>query len=126
MKAECLLITVCALILSTICADFFGNISTMTLLPIKCLSLNPMQILSNGHYRSSVHRALVNAQRARLSVATFYDPSKTRKISPAPQLITEQSPQKYREVIYGDYVSSWYSQGPEGKRNIDALLLVQQ
>ena len=85
-----------------------------------------MQIISNGEYRSAVHRALVNDRQARLSVATFYDPSKARKISPAPQLVSEHSPQKYREVLYGDYVSSWYGQGPEGKRNIDALLIVQQ
>ncbi|ONK80364.1 uncharacterized protein A4U43_C01F16860 [Asparagus officinalis] len=84
------------------------------------------EVITNGEYKSSVHRALVNAHRARLSVATFYDPSKTRKISPAPQLIAENTPRKYREVLYGDYVSSWYRQGPEGKRNIDALLMAQQ
>jgi isopenicillin N synthase-like dioxygenase len=77
--------------------------------------------MTNGIYKSAVHRALVNANRARLSVATFYDPSKTRKICPASQLITAENPVKYREVIYGDFVKSWYGQGPEGKRNIDAL-----
>ncbi|XP_020100646.1 probable 2-oxoglutarate-dependent dioxygenase ANS [Ananas comosus] len=82
-----------------------------------------MEIISNGEYRSAQHRAIVNSNRARLSVATFYDPSKARKIYPAPQLINEHRPAKYREVLYGDYVSSWYSKGPEGKRNIDALLI---
>ncbi|KAK8963172.1 Thebaine 6-O-demethylase [Platanthera guangdongensis] len=81
------------------------------------------EILTNGIYRSSVHRAIVNARLPRLSVATFYDPAKTRKISPAPPLITEQSPAKYRGVLYGDFVSSWYGKGPDGKRNVDALLI---
>lgn len=81
------------------------------------------EILTNGIYKSAVHRAIVNADRARISVATFYDPAKTRSISPAPQLVTEHSPLKYREVLYGDYVSSWYNKGPQGKRNIDALLI---
>lgn len=81
------------------------------------------EIISNGEYKSSVHRALVNATKARISVATFYDPPKERKIYPAPQLVTEGCPQKYREVVYGDYVKSWYSKGPDGKRNIDALLI---
>lgn len=81
------------------------------------------EIITNGRYKSSVHRAVVNAERARLSVATFYDPSKSRKICTAPQLVSKDEPQKYRDVIYGDYVSSWYSKGPEGKRNIDALLI---
>jgi len=37
--------------------------------------------------------------------------------------VSKDEPQKYWDVIYGDYVSSWYSKGPEGKRNIDALLI---
>ncbi|GER41544.1 2-oxoglutarate (2OG) and Fe(II)-dependent oxygenase superfamily protein [Striga asiatica] len=31
-------------------------------------------------------------------------------------------PPKYRYVIYGDYVSSWYTKGPERIRNMDGLL----
>ncbi|XP_072981078.1 jasmonate-induced oxygenase 4 [Typha angustifolia] len=84
------------------------------------------EIISNGEYRSAQHRAIVNANHARLSVATFYDPPKTRKISPALQLVNKQRPLKYHEVLYGDYVSSWYSKGPEGKRNIDALLIEEK
>ncbi|KAJ4798193.1 2-oxoglutarate (2OG) and Fe(II)-dependent oxygenase superfamily protein [Rhynchospora pubera] len=81
------------------------------------------EIMTNGAYKSSVHRALVNANKARLSVATFYDPSKVCKIYPAPPLITAENRAKYKEVVYGDFVRSWYGQGPEGKRNIDALLI---
>ncbi|CAM0912901.1 unnamed protein product [Alopecurus aequalis] len=83
------------------------------------------EIITNGRYKSAVHRAVVNAECARLSIATFYDPSKSQKICTAPQLVSKDRPQKYRDVIYGDYVSSWYSKGPEGKRNIDALLIEQ-
>ncbi|KAH7657847.1 Leucocyanidin oxygenase protein [Dioscorea alata] len=83
------------------------------------------EIITNGEYASAEHRALVNAKQVRLSVATFYDPSKTRVISPAAELITDRSPQKYRSVVYGDYLSSWYGKGPEGKRNLDALLIHQ-
>lgn len=81
------------------------------------------QIMTNGIYRSAEHRAITNARRARLSIATFHDPSKARKISPISELVSNSSPPRYREVVYGDYVSSWYTKGPEGKRNIDALLL---
>ncbi|XP_006859068.2 probable 2-oxoglutarate-dependent dioxygenase ANS [Amborella trichopoda] len=81
------------------------------------------EIISNGIFKSAVHRAVVNANRARLSVATFYDPSKETKICPAPHLITDSSPARYLDVLYGDYVSTWYSKGPDGKRNIDALLI---
>ncbi|TKY47308.1 2-oxoglutarate/Fe(II)-dependent dioxygenase [Spatholobus suberectus] len=81
------------------------------------------EIITNGKYRSCEHRAITNPDRARLSVATFHDPAKTVKISPASELIDESSPAKYRDVVYGDYVLSWYTKGPEGKRNIDALVL---
>lgn len=81
------------------------------------------EIITNGAYKSAQHRAITNADRARLSVATFHDPAKTMKICPASELISEQSPSRYHEVIYGEYVSSWYTKGPEGKRNLDALLL---
>ncbi|GAY32558.1 Fe2OG dioxygenase domain-containing protein [Citrus sinensis] len=81
------------------------------------------QILTNGEYISAIHRAITNASRARLSVATFHDPAKTVKISPASELVSKSSLLRYRQVVYGDYVSSWYTKGPEGKRNLDALLL---
>ena len=81
-----------------------------------------LQIITNGKYRSAVHRAVTNATQARLSVATFHDPAKAVKISPSSELVNGASP-RYREVVYGDYVSSWYTKGPDGKRNIDSLLL---
>ncbi|XP_021728038.1 probable 2-oxoglutarate-dependent dioxygenase ANS [Chenopodium quinoa] len=80
------------------------------------------EVITNGEYKSSVHRAVTNSNRARLSVATFHDPAKTRRISPAPELVAKSGP-RYKEVLYGDFVKSWYTKGPEGKRNLDALLL---
>lgn len=82
-----------------------------------------LQIITNGNYRSAQHRAIANANKARLSVATFHDPAKTMKISPASALVTESFPPRYCQIVYGEYVSSWYTKGPEGKRNIDALML---
>lgn len=92
---------------------------------IVVLLADQTEIISNGEYTSAVHRAVVNSHQSRLSVATFNDPSKARKISPAPELVTVCSPLRYRGVIYGDYVKAWYSKGPEGKHNIDALLVHQ-
>lgn len=69
---------------------------------------------------------MVNPDRPRLSVAAFYDPSKSVEISPAAPLVAGgagRSPARYRGVVYGDYVSSWYGKGPDGRRNIDALLV---
>ncbi|CAN4125238.1 unnamed protein product [Withania somnifera] len=101
--------------------EVFNNEEWVTVYPMSnaiCVILaDQTEIITNGKYRSSQHRALTNARRSRLSVATFHDPAKTRQISPA------FHPPRYRPVIYGDYVSSWYTKGPEGKRNLDALLI---
>ncbi|XP_073025741.1 jasmonate-induced oxygenase 4 [Primulina eburnea] len=75
------------------------------------------EIITNGEYKSAVHRAITNAKKARLSVSSFHDPAKTKIIRPAFE------PPKYRQVVYGDYYSSWYTKGPDGKRNIDTLRL---
>ncbi|XVE50177.1 hypothetical protein DITRI_Ditri01bG0141000 [Diplodiscus trichospermus] len=90
---------------------------------ILVLLADQTEIITNGKYRSCVHRAVTNSSKARLSVATFHDPAKTVRISPASDLVSQSSPPCYSSVIYGNYVSSWYSKGPEGKRNLDALLL---
>lgn len=82
-----------------------------------------LQIITNGKYKSAVHRAITNSSNSRLSIVTFHDPAKTVKISPASELVNASSPSRYREVCYGDYVSSWYTKGPQGKRNIDTLKL---
>ncbi|XP_057541479.1 jasmonate-induced oxygenase 4 [Amaranthus tricolor] len=80
------------------------------------------EVITNGEYKSAVHRAITNANKARLSMATFHDPAKTKRISPAPELVAK-SGAKYQELLYGEFVKSWYTKGPEGKRNLDALLL---
>lgn len=99
----------------------FKNGEWITVQPLRdgilVLLSDQTEIITNGKYKSCQHRAITNSQRGRLSVATFHDPAKTRKIFPA------MEPPKYGEVIYGDYCKSWYTKGPEGKRNLDALLL---
>lgn len=75
------------------------------------------EIITNGEYKSAVHRAITNSKKARLSVSSFHDPAKTKIICPAFE------PPKYHQVVYGDYYSSWYRKGPEGKQNIDTLRL---
>lgn len=84
---------------------------------ILVLIADQTEIITNGKYRSCEHRAITNSRKPRLSVATFHDPAKSKKISPVFE------PPLYQEVVYGDFVKSWYTKGPEGKRNIDALLL---
>ncbi|KAK4796315.1 hypothetical protein SAY86_028641 [Trapa natans] len=50
------------------------------------------EIITNGAYRSAEHRAITNSSRARLSLATFHDPAKSKKIFPAPEIVSSSSP----------------------------------
>ncbi|KAL3701940.1 hypothetical protein R1sor_019962 [Riccia sorocarpa] len=83
-----------------------------------------MEVMSNGRYRSVEHRAVVNGDRDRLSVATFLDPAKDCLLTPAKELIDEEHPRLYKEVLFRDFISAWYSKGPDGKRNIDSLKVI--
>ncbi|KAL5728821.1 aminocyclopropanecarboxylate oxidase [Ranunculus cassubicifolius] len=46
-----------------------------------------LEILSNGRYKSVVHRVMADENGSRLSIATFYNPAGDAIISPAPELL---------------------------------------
>ncbi|XP_009797505.1 protein DOWNY MILDEW RESISTANCE 6 [Nicotiana tabacum] len=72
-----------------------------------------LQAVSNGRYKSVWHRAIVNSDKARLSVASFLCPCDSAKIS-APKLLTEDgSPVIYQDFTYAEYYKKFWS------RNLD-------
>lgn len=72
-----------------------------------------LQALSNGLYKSVWHRAVVNADKPRLSIASFLCPSDSALIS-APRLLTaEGSSAVYRDFTYPEYYKTFWS------RNLD-------
>lgn len=72
-----------------------------------------MQALSNGKYKSVWHRAIVNADTARMSVASFLCPSDDAVISAPKQLSEDGSPAVYRNFTYDEYYKKFWS------RNLD-------
>ncbi|XP_065849928.1 1-aminocyclopropane-1-carboxylate oxidase 1 [Euphorbia lathyris] len=46
-----------------------------------------LEVLSNGRYRSALHRVLADKNGSRLSIATFYNPAGDAIISPASKLL---------------------------------------
>ncbi|KAF5190739.1 1-aminocyclopropane-1-carboxylate oxidase [Thalictrum thalictroides] len=56
-----------------------------------------VEILSNGRYKSILHRVMADENGSRLSIATFYNPAGDAVISPAPEL---QYPNKFRFQDY--------------------------
>ncbi|KAL3736747.1 hypothetical protein ACJRO7_025652 [Eucalyptus globulus] len=67
-----------------------------------------IEVLSNGKYKSVWHRVLAFPDGNRRSIASFYNPSLTATIAPAPQLV-EQA-RAYPKFVFGDYMSVYAEQ----------------
>ncbi|KAJ4963106.1 hypothetical protein NE237_023045 [Protea cynaroides] len=62
-----------------------------------------IEILSNGKYKSVLHRTTVNKEKTRMSWPVFCAPPAEMVIGPLPQLVTENNPSKYKTKKYKDY-----------------------
>nr|WOJ51789.1 Fe(II)/2-oxoglutarate-dependent dioxygenase 5 [Phlegmariurus tetrastichus] len=81
------------------------------------------EILSNGKYKSTLHRAVVNNKRDRLSLSAFLRPPLDSYVGPAAQIIDDDHPPKYQTVKYGDFLGYSSAYGSLGKRNLDSRKL---
>ncbi|CAL5336622.1 unnamed protein product [Camellia sinensis] len=80
-------------------------------------------ILSNGRYKSVEHRAVVNAERPRISIRVSLGPEMTAIVAPAAQLLDEESEMKYKPITYKDYMRFQQSKVMrEGKSPLQALM----
>ncbi|XP_019178203.1 PREDICTED: protein SRG1-like [Ipomoea nil] len=80
-----------------------------------------LEILTNGIYSSVEHRAVVNSEKERLSVATFLSPRLDAELGPAPSLITPQNPAKFRKVGVADYFRGFFGRKLDSKSYIDVM-----
>ncbi|KAK7388592.1 hypothetical protein VNO78_23414 [Psophocarpus tetragonolobus] len=71
-----------------------------------------LQIMSNGIFKSIMHRVKTNTEKLRMSVAMFNEPEPENEIGPVEGLITESQPRLYRNVQnYGDINYRCYQEG---------------
>ncbi|KAG8486028.1 hypothetical protein CXB51_019378 [Gossypium anomalum] len=70
-----------------------------------------MQVISNDRYKSVLHRAVVNCNKERISIPTFYCPSPDALIGPATDLIDDDHPAVYRSFSYGEYYEKFWKRG---------------
>ncbi|XP_078446244.1 leucoanthocyanidin dioxygenase-like [Wolffia australiana] len=64
-----------------------------------------IEILSNGAYKSVLHRGLVNTEKVRISWAVFCEPPKDGIVlRPLPELIGENSPPKFTPRTFGQHL----------------------
>ncbi|MBA0719202.1 hypothetical protein Golax_006903, partial [Gossypium laxum] len=71
-----------------------------------------MQIMSNGIFKSPVHRVVTNTDKLRISVAMFNEVEPEKEIGPVEGLIDENRPRLYRNVkIYASFNYECFQKG---------------
>ncbi|EPS73559.1 ethylene-forming-enzyme-like dioxygenase, partial [Genlisea aurea] len=78
-----------------------------------------LEIMSNGHLKSPVHRVVTNSNSERLTIAMFCSPGTGQEIGPDDRLIDEENPKLYKNT--NDYVGIYFQYYQKGLRPIDAV-----
>ncbi|KAF6158816.1 hypothetical protein GIB67_012459 [Kingdonia uniflora] len=63
------------------------------------------EVLSNGLYKSVVHRVTLNSVQSRLSVASLHSLGIDVKMASAGELVNEHNPKGYRESSFSDFLN---------------------
>lgn len=76
--------------------------------------------MSNGEYSSIEHRAVVDYEKERLSIAAFHSPNMATDIGPLPELVKEKVA-KYKTITHEEFVRLVITRKLEGKSLLDHL-----
>ncbi|XP_027088172.1 protein SRG1-like [Coffea arabica] len=80
-----------------------------------------IEILSNGLYRSIEHRATVNSDRERLSIATFYSSNLDAEVAPARSLIGPHNPAVFRSIPVEKFFREFFAAKLNGKAHLEFM-----
>ncbi|KAH7537778.1 hypothetical protein FEM48_Zijuj03G0129400 [Ziziphus jujuba var. spinosa] len=81
-----------------------------------------IEVLSNGLYKSVVHRAVLSGERTRISIASLHSLGLDEKMETAKQLVDEENPKRYKESSFKDFLNFLSANDlSEGKNFIDTL-----
>ena len=86
---------------------------------MNCLTGMCLQIMSNGIFKSPVHRAVTNSERERISVVMFLAAEVDKEIGPADGLVSAGRPRLYKAIKVKDYLDMFLLNSLKGKRSID-------
>ncbi|KAK2429923.1 protein SRG1 [Trifolium repens] len=79
------------------------------------------EILTNGIYRSIEHRATVNLNKERISIAAFHRPQMSKVIGPTQSLVTSERPALFKTLTVQDYYKAFFSRQLQGKSCLDVM-----
>lgn len=88
---------------------------------ISLMLLVTLQILSNGAYTSIEHRATVNKEKERISIAMFFNPKFEAEIGPVKSLISPENPPLFKNVLMEDYFKDFFSRNLNGKSHLEKM-----
>uniref|UniRef100_A0A5B7A166 aminocyclopropanecarboxylate oxidase n=1 Tax=Davidia involucrata TaxID=16924 RepID=A0A5B7A166_DAVIN len=66
-----------------------------------------LEVITNGKYKSVLHRVITQTDGTRMSIASFYNPGNDALIYPAPALVEKQADEKkhvYPKFVFDDYM----------------------
>ncbi|KAK8598949.1 hypothetical protein V6N13_076892 [Hibiscus sabdariffa] len=81
-----------------------------------------IEIMSNGEYKSIEHRAVVNQEKERLSIAAFHNPKKGTQIGPLPDLV-KTNKAVYKTMPLEEFLRLRLSRKVKGKLLLDQMKL---
>lgn len=77
-----------------------------------------MQIMSNGIFKSPMHRVVTNSEKERMTLAMFYLPEKNKEVGPEEELISNGKPRLFKNVKHN--LEAYFKYYQQGIRAIDA------
>ncbi|WVZ92441.1 hypothetical protein U9M48_038505 [Paspalum notatum var. saurae] len=78
-----------------------------------------MEIVSNGRYKSTLHRAVVGGERARMSMVSMISPCLDTVVEPVPELAQDGQGLEFRGIRYRDYMEHQQSNKLNGNAALD-------
>ena len=66
-----------------------------------------LEVITNGKYKSVMHRVIAQTDGNRMSIASFYNPGDDAVMYPAPELVekeAEEDKEKYPKFVFDDYM----------------------
>ncbi|CAN1173690.1 2-oxoglutarate-dependent dioxygenase 11 [Linum perenne] len=82
-----------------------------------------IEIMSNGEYKSIEHRAVVNPNKERLSIAAFHNPYRNAMVEPLPELINEKKQAKYKSISREEFIKLVVTSKLDGKGLLSRLMI---
>ncbi|KAJ8772446.1 hypothetical protein K2173_027623 [Erythroxylum novogranatense] len=81
-----------------------------------------IEVLSNGLYKSVIHRARLNSERTRISIASLHSLGMDEKMATAEELVDDEHPKGYKESSFRDFLDFLSKNDiAEGKTFINTL-----